>query len=554
MPGDFLTALLAASILEKVPGADILYDVRASRAVPDTVTRLGGNALVNRVGHAFFKTRMRDEGGEFGGEVSGHYYFKAFYNADSGTIPALLILELLSKRDTTLAELLHEFRTKYFISGEINSTVDDQRAKMDEIKARYADARSHRARRRLDRLRRLALQRAPVQHRAAAAAQPREPRVPGGHGAAARRGARADPLVSAIHCLPIPTPFRVGRVNCYLIDDDPLTLVDVGPNSARSLVALEDALREHGHRLEDLERIVITHQHADHLGLVGIVADRSGAEVCALDVLAPVVEDFGTHADHNDELAQALMLRHGLARDVVTALAAMSRAFRGWGGSAPVTHTLRDGGELAFADRTFEVQHRPGHSPSDTVFWDANDGLLLAGDHLIGHISSNPLIAQPLGGRSGEPGSGRPRALLMYLESLKLTRELPVRTVLPGHGIEFDDHAALIDERFEMHERRAEKMLGLIAERPRSAHDIAQTIWGNVAVTQAYLTLSEVLGHVDLLVERGEVVETEVGGVVHFTTARSGGQSRSSSSRCWSRWPSWRPPRARSTCRTRSCS
>ena len=141
VPGDFLTALLAASILEKVPGADILYDVRASRAVPDTITRFGGNALVNRVGHAFFKTRMRDEGAEFGGEVSAHYYFKAFYNADSGTIPALLILELLSKRDTTLAELLHDFRSKYFISGEINSTVDDQRAKMDEIKARYADAR-----------------------------------------------------------------------------------------------------------------------------------------------------------------------------------------------------------------------------------------------------------------------------------------------------------------------------------------------------------------------------------------------------------------------------
>ena len=96
---------------------------------------------MNRVGHAFFKTRMRDEGGEFGGEVSGHYYFKAFYNADSGTIPALLILELLSKRETTLAELLHEFRSKYFISGEINSTVEDQRAKMDEIKSRFADAR-----------------------------------------------------------------------------------------------------------------------------------------------------------------------------------------------------------------------------------------------------------------------------------------------------------------------------------------------------------------------------------------------------------------------------
>ena len=181
---------------------------------------------------------MRDEGGEFGGEVSGHYYFKAFYNADSGTIPALLILELLSKRETTLAELLDELRSTYFISGEINSTVDDQRAKMDEIKARLRRRRDHRARRRLDRLRRLALQRAPVEHRAAAAAEPREPRVAAGHGAAARRGARADPLV--IHRLSIPTPFRVGPVNCYLIEDDPLTLVDVGPNSGSTLVALEE--------------------------------------------------------------------------------------------------------------------------------------------------------------------------------------------------------------------------------------------------------------------------------------------------------------------------
>jgi phosphomannomutase len=140
VPGDFVTALLAASVLEKVPGADILYDVRASRAVPDTVERLGGRALVNRVGHAFFKTRMRDEGGEFGGEVSGHYYFKAFYNADSGTIPALLILELLSKQGRTLSELLADFRARYFISGEINSTVAATEPKLEEIRARYADA------------------------------------------------------------------------------------------------------------------------------------------------------------------------------------------------------------------------------------------------------------------------------------------------------------------------------------------------------------------------------------------------------------------------------
>jgi phosphomannomutase len=143
--GDFLTALLAESLLRKKsdpthPSA-ILYDVRASWAVPDTVRRCGGEPHINRVGHAFFKTRMREEGSLFGGEVSGHYYFRDFYCADSGTIPALLILEQLSLQGKRLSELLRPFRERYFISGEINSEVSDQQAKMREIAERYADAK-----------------------------------------------------------------------------------------------------------------------------------------------------------------------------------------------------------------------------------------------------------------------------------------------------------------------------------------------------------------------------------------------------------------------------
>jgi phosphomannomutase len=139
VPGDFLTALLAESILAKEPGATIIYDVRASRAVPETVERAGGKALVNRVGHAFFKARMRETGAAFGGEVSGHYYFRDFWCADSGVIPALLVLELLSVKQKTMAELLEPYRSRYFISGEINSTVSDQEAKMKEIADRYSD-------------------------------------------------------------------------------------------------------------------------------------------------------------------------------------------------------------------------------------------------------------------------------------------------------------------------------------------------------------------------------------------------------------------------------
>ena len=137
--GDFVCALLARSILAKNPGAMILYDPRSSRAVPDLIAADGGRSDLSRVGHAFFKARMREEHAAFGGEVSGHYYFRDFWNADSGTIPALLMLELLSKDGRTIGELMAEFRSKYFISGEINSEVADQAGKLDEIRERYAD-------------------------------------------------------------------------------------------------------------------------------------------------------------------------------------------------------------------------------------------------------------------------------------------------------------------------------------------------------------------------------------------------------------------------------
>jgi phosphomannomutase len=138
VPGDFVTALLAESMLEKEPGATIIYDVRASWAVRDTVERLGGTALPNRVGHAFIKQRMREIDAVFAGEVSGHYYFRDFYQADSGTIPALLLLELVSKADVKLSELLRAFRERYFLTGEINTVVDDVALALQKVKEHFA--------------------------------------------------------------------------------------------------------------------------------------------------------------------------------------------------------------------------------------------------------------------------------------------------------------------------------------------------------------------------------------------------------------------------------
>jgi phosphomannomutase len=137
VPGDFVTALLAESVLAKEPGAKIIYDLRASWAVPETVERAGGVALVNRVGHAFIKQRMREEQAAFGGEVSGHYYFREFSQADSGVVPFLLMLELVSKKGRPLSEIVADFRARYFLTGELNTPVEDVPAKLAELKERF---------------------------------------------------------------------------------------------------------------------------------------------------------------------------------------------------------------------------------------------------------------------------------------------------------------------------------------------------------------------------------------------------------------------------------
>jgi glyoxylase-like metal-dependent hydrolase (beta-lactamase superfamily II) len=320
--------------------------------------------------------------------------------------------------------------------------------------------------------------------------------------------------LAGIHRLRIPTPFAVGRVNCYLLEDEPLTLVDTGPNSGKALDELQGQLGERGYTIDDLELVILTHQHIDHLGLVEIIVEHSGAEVAALGLAAERLANFADDAEGEDQFAVELMLRNGIPQEVAFALQSVSRSFRGWGAKAEVTRRLEDGEKLALRDRTLQVLHRPGHSPSDTVFWDEQRRILIAADHLIAHISSNPLISRPLDG-----SSQRTQALVTYIESMKKTREMPAEIVLSGHGEPIVDHVALIDDRLAKHERRKEKIYGLIAEQPRTGYEIAQAIWGNVAVTQAFLTLSEVIGHADLLLNEGRVREAEDGEVVRYEAA-----------------------------------
>ena len=206
MPGDFVTALLAEVMLGKSPGGTVLYDVRASWAVPRTIAAAGGTALVNRVGHAFIKHRMREEHAIFAGEVSAHYYFRDFTQADTGVVPFLLMLELLSKRGEKLSEILRPFRESFFITGEINTPVADVPGKLQEIEQRYAAEGgrvSH-----LDGVSvdfdTLALQRAAVEHGASPPPQPRGA-VRAGDGRPPRRARHPDPELS------MDDPLELGR-------------------------------------------------------------------------------------------------------------------------------------------------------------------------------------------------------------------------------------------------------------------------------------------------------------------------------------------------------
>ena len=442
-----------------------------------------------------------------------------------------------------MSELLEPYRSTYFISGEINSTVDDPDAKMEALAARYADAEQSRLdgisidyddwhfnvrASNTEPLLRLCLE-------SLVSPQDMERQ--------ARRGPGPDPLVSSpdaaaeagesvaqaraagIHMIAVPTPFLVGRVNCYLIEDDPLTLVDTGPNSGKSLDELEQALAGLGHRIEDLGLIVITHQHMDHLGLLEIIARRSGADVAAFHLLGAYLEDFSASATADDAFSMAVMRRHGVPAELATALGSVGAAFRAFGSSGQVNVPLREGSELTLRDRTLTALHRPGHSPSDTVLWDERRHILIAGDHLLARISSNPLVSRPLephdeAADASAGGPDRPRALVDYMASLGRTRQMPVTLVLGGHGPPIHEHAALIDERFRMSQRRAAKVARLLDAGPQTAYDLATQMWGNVAVTQAFLTISEVLGHLDLLIAEGAVTEDADGPVTRFAAVR----------------------------------
>jgi glyoxylase-like metal-dependent hydrolase (beta-lactamase superfamily II) len=274
-----------------------------------------------------------------------------------------------------------------------------------------------------------------------------------------------------------------------------------------TLTTLERELGRRGRRLEDVELILLTHQHHDHVGLAEHVREVSGATVAAIGPLGDFLEDIDRSLEMDDRYAVATMLHNGVDAAVTESLRELSHAFRRFSCGTHVAHRLGDGDRLVAGGHTFTVLSRPGHSPTDTLFHDESVGLLIGGDHLLERISSNPLAQWPVGTPDPDRAARAPdrrRPLIDYLDSMRRTAELDVSVVLPGHGEPFADHRALVERRRRLHHRRARKILRTLEE-PATAADVAARLWRHVPVTEAYLALSEALAHLDLLESEGLV-------------------------------------------------
>lgn len=317
----------------------------------------------------------------------------------------------------------------------------------------------------------------------------------------------------------LPTPFPVGPVNVWLLVGEPVTLVDAGPRTPEALAALERGLAEAGLRVEDVELLVLTHQHNDHVGLAADIRERAGCAVAAHERLAALLPDLRAVQAAEDAWMDGMMRLHGVedgARESTLALYASRHRY-----SAPVEVDLplREGATLAAGGRVLRVAFRPGHSPTDTLLVDEADGSAFAGDHLLAHISSNPLVHRPLDGSFDADPRERGSALLIYLDSLERTAAAEHALLRTGHGREIRDHRALVADRVRLHRERAEQVAGELAAGPRTAGAIARALWPGIDGSQTYLTLSEVLGALDLLALEGRVSSYEDDGVVVFARA-----------------------------------
>jgi glyoxylase-like metal-dependent hydrolase (beta-lactamase superfamily II) len=307
---------------------------------------------------------------------------------------------------------------------------------------------------------------------------------------------------SSIVPLPLPLP-HLGSVNAWLLRGEPLTLLDTGPSSDVALKSLEDGLRRQGVCVSDIELVLATHHHLDHVGLAGAIKRASGATIAVLDDVAEYAVDYGHSIELDRTFSRRLMTAHGVPADVVETSEEFWDFIRSNSADFEADVRLGDGDRIRAGGRDLEVIARPGHSPTDTLFVDSGARLAFVGDHLLAGISSNTEIS-PVGVADGV----RPQPRTEYLRNLKKTAGMPVDTLLTGHGRPVKTAPALVEVRLAEHRRRAGRIAGILLREPQSAYRIAEQLWPERTVReQPLLVVWEVLGHLETLMAAGLVTE-----------------------------------------------
>ncbi len=320
------------------------------------------------------------------------------------------------------------------------------------------------------------------------------------------------PLPPYLHCLELPTPFPVGPVNVYLAEGDPLTLIDTGPKADVSRAALEAGLAALGYRVEDLQQVVITHHHADHLGLAGEIVARSGARLLTHPYTVPWLRDFSAEQLRQEPFYMQVWDEGGVPAEIVSAMRLANRGLTKWRDNAPPDGTLDEGDEIFLGGEPWQVFHTPGHAGGLICLWEPASRTLLANDHFIRDISSNPVLEPP-----PHLIGPRPRRLVEYLHHMRRMAALDPAVALPGHGLPVTDVAGLLRQRLAFHQRRAARLAGTLAAEPLTLWQLTQPLFPRLTRPMDYfLALSEILAHLDLLEATGQVASRLSTGVVRW--------------------------------------
>ncbi len=311
-------------------------------------------------------------------------------------------------------------------------------------------------------------------------------------------------------CVEVPTPFEVGSVNAYLLDGK--VLVDPGPDAEKAREALLGGLEAEGVGLKDIEAVVITHPHMDHFGLASHIVEESGASVFVHEDATEAVVDHEAHYEEERDFFSDLLVENGMPESTAEYVLELPGAFLDLAPPVPHKSVVPVSGGDVFTDASLEAVETPGHCFGSVS--PARDDAVFTGDHLLDHITPNPTLQKPIGGE-------RHRSVLEYLESLGRVAELGAERAFPGHGEPIDDVCGRAQEVIAHHEDRADEFEGLL-DGPMTAYELMCEKWSELPATEQFFGMSETLGHLELLEERGRVVRHQ-GDVVRYERARDGG-------------------------------